>query len=198
MQAEHLEIHLPAGALGKYCKLIKALGGESGRPSSSDKRFIKLPTTPEGVDLAAELVREFGSPKTVVIFRPRGLGYTDNEKATKIQYFGKNLGTAVLLAWVEMRQAHVRELIRLADEAVLQAQEDAERRRLSSVERCRELLVPQTLQRLLNWVEAPRDRAMGPTQARLNELENILQCVQALELSQEHDRYMATQEPAGV
>lgn len=71
-QPKAVELHLGTSPeFSKYSKRVKALGGKySDCRGNTSKRFVTLPWTPEGRELADKLVAEFGwSKKTTLIVR---------------------------------------------------------------------------------------------------------------------------------
>ena len=71
-QPTEVELHLGTSPeFTKYSKRVKALGGKySDCRGNTSKRFVTLPWTPEGRELADKLVAEFGwSKKTTLIVR---------------------------------------------------------------------------------------------------------------------------------
>lgn len=71
-QPKEVELHLgPSASFTKYSKRVKALGGKySDCRGNTYKRFVTLPWTPEGRELADKLVAEFGwSKDTTLIVR---------------------------------------------------------------------------------------------------------------------------------
>lgn len=105
--AHWLELHLyGASALGRYNKQIQALNGDAGRPGASP-RFVTLPLTKEGVDLAYSgrfviTVEADNEEKAVQLFEKvrdeimDRLGYGTDDNASLIEAVSFMEGSVVL------------------------------------------------------------------------------------------------------
>ncbi len=110
-QPKAVELHLGTSPeFTRYSKKVKALGGRySDCRGNAYKRFVDLPWTPEGRELANKLIAEFGRGKrtTAIV---RGVN----------SYKGKHVNAPVVVHYIDRNASDPCESLRLAYEAAFE------------------------------------------------------------------------------